>query len=148
MINFNGDSIWNLKPIDVSSVKTQVFGLLIEGEEIVAAFRTIRDQLVFTNKRIISIDVQGLTGLKKSFAIMPYSRVQFFTIQTPGFAGPEGDVIALTDCGLNPEPTAEELASIAIAACDNVSALMDWEPRCAFISYSTDGSGESESARG
>ena len=57
-----------------------------EGEEIVAAFRTIRDQLVFTNKRIISIDVQGLTGLKKSFAIMPYSKVQFFTIQTPGFA--------------------------------------------------------------
>ena len=54
MINFNGDSIWNLKPIDVSSVKTQVFGLLIEGEEIVAAFRTIRDQLVFTNKRFIS----------------------------------------------------------------------------------------------
>ena len=86
MINFNGDSIWNLTPIDVSSVKTQVFGLLIEGEEIVAAFRTIRDQLVFTNKRIISIDVQGLTGLKKSFAIMPYSKVQFFTIQTPGFA--------------------------------------------------------------
>ena len=42
--------------------------------------------LVFTNKRIISIDVQGLTGLKKSFAIMPYSKVQFFTIQTPGFA--------------------------------------------------------------
>ena len=33
MINFNGDSVWNLKPIDVSSVKTQVFGLLIEGEE-------------------------------------------------------------------------------------------------------------------
>ena len=86
MINFNGDSVWNLKPIDVSSVKTQVFGLLIEGEEIVAAFLTIRDQLVFTNKRIISIDVQGLTGLKKSFAIMPYSKVQFFTIQTPGFA--------------------------------------------------------------
>ena len=66
-------------------------------------------------------------------------------VQTPGFDGPEGDVIALTDCGLNPEPSAEELASIAIAACDNVSALMDWEPRCAFISYSTDGSGESAS---
>ena len=68
-------------------------------------------------------------------------------VQTPGFAGPEGDVIALTDCGLNPEPTAEELASIAIAACDNVSALMDWEPRCAFISYSTDGSGESRASK-
>ena len=97
MINFNGDSIWNLKPLDVSAVKTQVFGLLIEGEEIVAAFRTIRDQLVFTNKRIISIDVQGLTGLKKSFAIMPYSRVQFFTIQTPGFAELVSDSELLSD---------------------------------------------------
>ncbi len=66
-------------------------------------------------------------------------------VQTPGFEGPEGDVIALTDCGLNPEPTAEELASIAIAACDNVHSLMGWDPRCAFISYSTDGSGESDS---
>lgn len=65
--------------------------------------------------------------------------------QTPGFEGPEGDVIALADCGLNPEPTAEELASIAIAACDSMASLMDWEPRCAFISYSTDGSGESAS---
>ena len=46
MINFNEDSVWNLKPLDVSSVKTQVFGLLIEGEEIVAACRTTRDQPV------------------------------------------------------------------------------------------------------
>lgn len=66
-------------------------------------------------------------------------------VQTPGFEGPEGDVIALADCGLNPEPTPEELASIAIAASDNVASLMGWEPRCAFISYSTDGSGESPS---
>lgn len=66
-------------------------------------------------------------------------------VQTPGFEGPEGDVIALTDCGLNPEPTDEELASIAIAACDNMRALMGWEPRAAFISFSTDGSGEGDS---
>lgn len=66
-------------------------------------------------------------------------------VQTPGFEGPEGDVIALADCGLNPEPTPEGLASIAIAASDNVASLMGWEPRCAFISYSTDGSGESPS---
>ena len=63
MINFNGDSVWNLKPIDVSSVKTQVFGLLIEGEEIVAAFRTIRDQLVFTNKRIMPLSCSAISIL-------------------------------------------------------------------------------------
>ena len=84
MINFNKNSVWNLKPIDVSAVRSEVTGLLVYGEEIVCAFKTIRDQLVFTNKRIISIDVQGITGTKKSFSSLPYSKVQFFAIQTPG----------------------------------------------------------------
>lgn len=85
MINFNKDSVFNLKPIDVSEVRTDVSGLLVGGEDIVAAFKTVRDQMVFTNKRIIAIDVQGITGRQKSFATLPYSRIQFFTIQTPGF---------------------------------------------------------------
>lgn len=86
MINFNENSAWNLMPISLSEVRGEVNGLLVAGEEMTAAFKTIRDQLVFTNKRIISIDVQGITGKRKSFSSMPYSKVQFFTIQTPGFA--------------------------------------------------------------
>ncbi len=65
----------------------------------------------------------------------------FALVETEGFEGPEGNVIAFTDCGLNPEPTAEELASIAISAADNVRSIMAWEPRVAFLSFSTDGSG-------
>lgn len=61
--------------------------------------------------------------------------------EIPNFQGPEGNVIALADCGLNPEPAADELASIAIASCDTIRALMGWEPRCAFLSFSTCGSG-------
>ena len=57
----------------------------------------------------------------------------------------EGNLLALADCGLNPEPKADDLASIAIATCDNVKALMGWEPRCAFLSFSTLGSGAAES---
>ena len=60
-------------------------GLLVEGEEIISAFSTVRDKLVFTTKRIISIDVQGITGKKKSFASLPYRQIQYFTIQTTGF---------------------------------------------------------------
>ena len=85
MINFNKNSAFNLKPINVSDVRSEVNGLLIDGEDIVAAFKTVRDQMVFTNKRIIAIDVQGLSGKRKSYASMPYSKVQFFSIQTPGF---------------------------------------------------------------
>lgn len=62
-------------------------------------------------------------------------------VETPGFEGPEGEVICFTDCGLNPEPTASELASIAIAAADGVRSLMGWEPRVGFLSFSTAGSG-------
>ena len=84
-INFNRESVFNLKPIPVENVLDEVKGLLISGETCALAFQTVRDQLVFTNKRIISIDVQGITGKRKSFASMPYSKIQYFSIQTPGF---------------------------------------------------------------
>ena len=84
-VNFNTNSVFNLKPIDVSAVRDEVNGLLIDGEQVEFAFQTVRDQLLFTNKRIISIDVQGITGKRKSFATMPYSKIQYFSIQTPGF---------------------------------------------------------------
>ena len=84
-VNFNQDSVWNLKPIRVDAIKGEVNGLLIGGEEVVMAFQTVRDQLIFTNKRIIAVDVQGITGKRKSFSTMPYSKIQYFSIQTPGF---------------------------------------------------------------
>ena len=84
-VNFNKDSVFNLKPINVSEVRDEVKGLLVMDESVIMAFKTVRDQLVFTDKRIISIDVQGITGKRKSFASMPYSKIQFFTIQTQGF---------------------------------------------------------------
>ena len=67
-VNFNSNSVFNLKPINVEEVRKEVDGLLIG-----------------TNKRIISVDVQGITGKRKSFATMPYSKIQYFSIQTPGF---------------------------------------------------------------
>ena len=85
-INFNRESVFNLSPIPLAEVRDEVIGLLLDGEEMICAFRTMRDQMIFTNKRIISVDVQGLTGKRKSFSSLPYSKIQFFTIQTPGFA--------------------------------------------------------------
>ena len=84
-VNFNQNSVFNLKPISNDEVRGEVDGLLIVDEKVEFAFKTIRDQLVFTNKRIISIDVQGITVKRKSFATMPYSKIQYFSIQTPGF---------------------------------------------------------------
>ena len=85
MINFNKNSAWDLKPINISDVRSEINGLLINGEEIVAAFKTVRDQIIFTNKRIIAVDVQGITGRRKSYSSLPYTKIQYFAIQTPGF---------------------------------------------------------------
>ncbi len=85
MINFNSNSAFNLKPISMQEMRQDITRLMINGEQPVMAFKTVRDQLVFTNKRIIAIDVQGLTGKRVSFSSMPYSKVQFFSVQTQGF---------------------------------------------------------------
>ena len=100
-INFNQNSAFNLKPINKESVRGEVMGLLVNGEEIAYAFQTVRDQLIFTNKRIIAVDVQGITGKRKSFTTMPYSRIQYFTIQTPGFmeAFPDSELFLMFSSG-------------------------------------------------
>ncbi len=77
-------SVFKLTPIDEDEVRKEIRALMVRDEYIAAAFRTVRDQLVFTNKRIISADIIGMTGTRKTYTIMPYSRILFFTIQTPG----------------------------------------------------------------
>ncbi len=80
------DYSFRLTPMDVNSVRNDVMRLMTYDEEPIMAFRTVRDQVIFTNKRIISIDVTGITGKSRIFRIMPYSKIQFFSIETPGFA--------------------------------------------------------------
>ena len=45
----------------------------------------MRDRVVFTNKRIISVNVQGLTGKKVDYTSIPYSRIQAYSVETAGF---------------------------------------------------------------
>ncbi len=62
----------------------------------------------------------------------------------PGYEGSEGSLLAIGDSAVCTNPNPEQLASIAISACDTVHELLGWEPRCAMICYSTLGSGQGE----
>lgn len=62
----------------------------------------------------------------------------------PGYEGSEGSLLAVGDSAVCTNPNAEQLASIAISACDTVQELLGWEPRCAMVCYSTLGSGQGE----
>ena len=84
MIDFTNKSIIKLKPINVEEGKKLVNDLLIEDENVYFAFSSMRDKLVFTNKRIISLNVQGVTGKKIDYTSIPYSKLQAFSIETSG----------------------------------------------------------------
>lgn len=83
MVDFSNAKYLKLKP--VSDKEISIYReLLISGEEVLQAFKSIRDMVVFTNKRIIAINVQGLTGKKKDFTSLPYSKIQAFSVETAG----------------------------------------------------------------
>ena len=84
MIDFNNSKFVKLKPIDANQIIKTVGDLLIDGEQIVYSFQAMRDSVVFTDKRVISINVQGLTGTKKDFTSLPYSKVQAYSVETAG----------------------------------------------------------------
>ena len=86
MIDFNNGSFVKLKQTDTEKGYNVVQPLLIGGEQVLSAYKGIRDYVVFTNMRVISINVQGVTGKKKDFTSMPYSKISVFSIETSGVA--------------------------------------------------------------
>ena len=84
MIDFKNASFIKLRPVSNSDFSGMISPMFIPGEEIIQSFRGIRDGVVFTNKRIFAINVQGLTGKKKDFTSLPYSKIQAFSVETAG----------------------------------------------------------------
>lgn len=84
MIDFNNANVFKLSPIDKDMVLDPIKKFLVDNEDILSVFKTIRDQLVFTNKRIIAANVQGLTGKKIDYTSIPYSKIQTFSVETSG----------------------------------------------------------------
>lgn len=84
MIDFTNTVFVKMTPVSVKIFGHQVEPLLVPGEEIVGAFQAIRDGVVFTNKRIIAINIQGLIGKKIDMTSLPYSKIQAFSWETAG----------------------------------------------------------------
>ena len=86
MIDFDGSGFFaRLKKVDNGTFGAVIDDFMIEGEQIIGTYQSIRDGVVFTNKRIIAINVQGVTGKKKDFTSIPYSKITTFSLETAGF---------------------------------------------------------------
>lgn len=85
MIDFNSQGFFaRLKKVDNSEFGKIINDFLIDGEVIIGAYKSVRDGVVFTNKRIIAINVQGLTGKKQDYTSIPYSKISTFSLETAG----------------------------------------------------------------
>ena len=82
MIDFENKGFFKLKQNNEYADK--VSALLVEGEAIVDAYKSFRDGVVFTNKRIIAVNVQGITGSKKDFTSVPYKNIEAYSVETSG----------------------------------------------------------------
>ncbi|MBN1851058.1 MAG: phosphotransacetylase [Deltaproteobacteria bacterium] len=91
--------------------------------------------LTHTTGEVIMVS-EMIVGLQEGISIVSSMGI----MSIPGFEGPEGDMLGIADCAVNPAPTPTELADIAISTADTIRRLMGWEPRVALLSFSTKGS--------
>jgi|SRR5690625_2851504 len=74
----------NASEVDAAKVEKEVFQLLTANEKVEHAYKLIRDLFIFTNKRLILVDKQGVTGKKTEYHSLPYKSITHFAVETAG----------------------------------------------------------------
>lgn len=74
----------NASEVDAEKLERDLESILTENENIDTAFKLIRDLIVFTDKRLILIDKQGMTGKKVEYHSIPYKSISHFAVETTG----------------------------------------------------------------
>ena len=78
--------------MEISEIRPEVQKLLVEDEKIMCAFKTIRDQVIFTTSRIFA-NVKGVTGKKIAYFSYPYSKIQYYGIETAGLLDIDSELL-------------------------------------------------------
>jgi len=81
-MGFFSELMGNASELDSAALNQEFKDIICEGEEIECGFKVLRDKWVFTNKRLIMVDVQGLTGKKKEYHSIPYRSITQFAGET------------------------------------------------------------------
>lgn len=76
--------IRGLKETNPEAFRSKVDFMLVEDEELLRAYQSTRDFLILTTKRIIFVDIQGITGKKQEFKSIGYSKISSFSVETSG----------------------------------------------------------------
>ncbi|WP_406945168.1 PH domain-containing protein [Halobacillus sp. SY10] len=74
----------NASQVDVDKIERELEGILIEGENIQSGYKVLRDSFIFTDRRLLLIDKQGMTGKKVEYHSIPYKSITHFSVETAG----------------------------------------------------------------
>lgn len=74
----------NASEIEVNAIREEFSEILIEDEKLVRVFKLVRDLFAFTDKRLIVVDKQGISGRKTEYSSIPYKWITHFSFETSG----------------------------------------------------------------
>ncbi len=84
MLDFKNGEVFKLRKTGKFSNEKFIAPLFVPGEVFIGEYQSVRDYVIFTNKRVIAVNIQGVTGKKKDYTTLPYSKIQTFSIETSG----------------------------------------------------------------
>jgi len=74
----------NASKVDAAPIQEEYERVLAPGEQVEQAYELVRDHLIFTNRRLLLVDKQGVTGKKVEYHSIPYRCITHFSIETAG----------------------------------------------------------------
>lgn len=74
----------NASDVNTTDIQKEYANILSSQESVEKAYKLIRDMFIFTNKRLILVDKQGVTGKKVEYHSIPYKAITHFSIETAG----------------------------------------------------------------
>ena len=93
----------NAAETSVESVKKEYGKLLGGKEEIIQAYQWVRDLMIFTDFRLILVDIQGATGKKVDYHSIPYKSIRHFAVESAGHFDFEAE-LKIWVSGMGSEP--------------------------------------------
>lgn len=92
----------NASEADVDDVEKNLEQILAEGESVERAFALVRDLFIFTDRRFIMVDKQGMTGVKTEYHSIPYKAISHFSVETAGVMDMESELKIWISSGATP----------------------------------------------
>ncbi|MHA0855660.1 PH domain-containing protein [Paenibacillus sp. CMAA1364] len=83
-MGFLNGLLGNASQVDLQSVQKEYSQILASQEVIERAYKLVRDMFIFTDKRLILIDKQGITGKKMEYHSIPYKSISHYAVETAG----------------------------------------------------------------